>query len=86
VSLLAREAEALLKAAANRAPIASARMIAFARTCLEGSAVGRLALAVLDGGVFAPRRAIELAKVVLNQAANTNPAEPAIQAKTKGGQ
>ena len=31
---------------------------------MEVSEVGRLALPVLEGGVFAPRRALELAEVV----------------------
>ena len=44
-------------------------MRSFARACLEVTDVGRLALAVLDGGVFAPRRALELAKLVHDTAA-----------------
>jgi hypothetical protein len=35
-------------------------MRAFAPACLEVSEVGRLALAVLEGGVFAPRRERQL--------------------------
>ena len=40
------------------------RVVAFARACLELTEAGRLALAVLDGRVFAPRRALELAAMV----------------------
>ena len=63
-ALLAAEARTLLMAAASGIPVESERMRAFARACLELTEVGRLALAVLDGGVFAPRRALELAKTV----------------------
>ena len=62
--LLAAEARILLLAAASGIPVEPERMRAFARACLELTEVGRLALAVLDGGVFAPRRALELAKTV----------------------
>lgn len=51
-------------AAASGIPVEAERMWAFARACLEVSEVGRLALAVLDGGVFAPRRALELVRLV----------------------
>lgn len=61
-------------AAANGIPVESEPMRAFARACLEVSEVGRLALAVLDGGVFAPRRALELAKTVCDAVAATAPA------------
>jgi len=54
--LLAAEARSLLVAAASGIPVEPERMRAFAGACLEVSEVGRLALAVLDGGVFAPRR------------------------------
>jgi hypothetical protein len=36
----------------------------FARACLDASEAGRLALAVLEGGVLAPR-AVELAMLVV---------------------
>ena len=62
--LLAAEARTLLMAAASGIPVESERMRAFARACLELTEVGRLALAVLDGGVFAPRRALELANII----------------------
>ena len=58
-------------AAASGIPVESERMRAFARACLELTEVGRLALAVLDGGVFAPRRALELAKTVTDAVAAT---------------
>ena len=63
-ALLATQARTLLTAGASGIPVESERMRACARACLEVSEVGRLALAVLDGGVFAPRRALELAKTV----------------------
>ena len=65
--VLAGEAQAILDAAASEQDIEGARLIAFARACLEGSETGRLALAVLDGGLFAPRRALELAARVLGE-------------------
>jgi hypothetical protein len=64
VELLAAEARALLDAARLKEDVDRARIVAFARACLEISEAGRLALAVLDGGVFAPRRALELAAMV----------------------
>ena len=72
-ALLGTEARSLLLAAASGIPVESERMRAFARACLDLTEVGRLALAVLDGGVFAPRRALELAKTV----ADTVAARPA---------
>ena len=63
--LLAAEAEALLDAASTGTPVEQERLRAFARACIELSEWGRLALAVLDGGVFVPRRALELAADVL---------------------
>jgi hypothetical protein len=62
--LLAAEARGLLEAAQRRESVERARVVAFARACLELTEAGRLALAVLDGGVFAPRRALELAAMV----------------------
>ena len=62
--LLAAEARRLLEAAQGRESVERARVVAFARACLEVTEAGRLALAVLDGGVFAPRRALELAAMV----------------------
>ena len=66
--LLAGEAQALLDAAANREEVSGERLRAFARACLELSEPGRLALAVLDGGLFASRRALELAAYVTREA------------------
>ncbi len=60
-ALLAVEAQALLDAAAGQEPVELERLQVFARACLEMSETGRLALAVLDGGLFASRRALELA-------------------------
>jgi integrase len=55
-TLLANEAQALLDAAANQQQVETERLRAFARACLELSETGRLALAVLDGGLcVAPR-------------------------------
>jgi hypothetical protein len=62
--LLAAEARSLLEAAQRRESVERARVVAFARACLELTEAGRLALAVLDGGVFAPRRALDLAAMV----------------------
>jgi len=67
-TLLANEAQALLDAAASQQQVETERLRAFARACLELSETGRLALAVLDGGLFASRRALELAAQVLRDA------------------
>ena len=67
-TLLANEAQALLDAAASQQQVETARLREFARACLELSETGRLALAVLDGGLFASRRALELAAHVLRDA------------------
>jgi hypothetical protein len=61
-----------LDAAASRHDVEAARLREFARGCLEMSEVGRLALAVLDGGLFAPRRALELAARVLADSAQAD--------------
>jgi hypothetical protein len=62
--LLAAETRALLDAARDRVPVDGKRLVAFARACVELTPAGRLALAVVDGGPFAPRRALELAALV----------------------
>ena len=67
-TLLANEAQALLDAAASQQHVETERLRAFARACLELSETGRLALAILDGGLFASRRALELAVHVLRDA------------------
>ena len=51
------EARALLAAAERREPVAMAR----ARACVEMTEIDRLAMNVIDGGLFAPARMIELA-------------------------
>jgi hypothetical protein len=63
--LLRSEAQSLLASAAHREPAELARLQGFARACLELTDVGRLALSVLDGGLFAPRRALELAEHIM---------------------
>jgi hypothetical protein len=94
--LLGAEARAVLQAAQRREPVERARVVAFARACLELTEMGRLALAVLDGGVFAPRRALELAAMVtavpeapdrkasVNRDHHTRRAERAVRGETVG--
>ena len=65
LELLRGEAESLLACAAERRPAELSRLPGFARACLELTEAGRLALAVIDGGVFAPRRALELAEHIV---------------------
>jgi hypothetical protein len=65
VTALVAEARALLDAAGRREPVAMARARAFARACVEMMEVGRSAMAVMDGGVFAATRLVELAEKVL---------------------
>ena len=65
VEVLRSEAQSLLASAAGREPAELKRLQGFARACLEMTDVGRLALAVLDGGLFAPRRALELAEHIM---------------------
>jgi hypothetical protein len=65
VDVLRSEAQSLLASAAERQPAELARLQGFARACLEMTDVGRLALAVLDSGLFAPRRALELAEHIM---------------------
>jgi integrase len=64
VNDLPAEAVALLGVAAGGAPVPEERIRAFARAVIELTPVTRMALAVLDGGPYAPRRAIELAQAV----------------------
>lgn len=49
----------------RRAPPGKSRIVAFARSVLELAELGELALKVLDGGVFAGRRSLELALQVI---------------------
>ncbi|HKO49968.1 MAG TPA: hypothetical protein VJV79_19690 [Polyangiaceae bacterium] len=65
--VLVGEAQAILDVAASEQDVEGARLVAFARACLQLSETGRLALAVLDGGLFAPTRALELAARVLRE-------------------
>ena len=69
IELLAAEARELLESAREQAVVDRGRVVAFARAYLELTEAGRLALAVLDGGVFAPRRALQLAAMVVDGAA-----------------
>lgn len=79
IELLRAEARALLEAAEARRPVEVERLRAFARAFLEADELGRLALAVLDGGLFAGRRALELAAALLE-------AEPAnVEQAGEGG-
>jgi hypothetical protein len=64
MELLVAEARFLLDAARDRAPVDGKRLVAFARVCIELTPAGRLAMAVVDGGPFAPRRALELAALI----------------------
>ena len=66
--LLALEARALLDAASRREPITAARAHRFARAVIESMAIGPAALGVLDGGVLAGARLVELAGAVLKAA------------------
>jgi len=59
---LVAEAWALLAAAERREPVSVARARAFARACVEMTEIGRAAMAVMDGGVFAGTRLVELAE------------------------
>ena len=59
------EALALLEAASGQRAVSAARARAFARACIERDALGRAALAVLDGGAFAGTRLVELAEGVV---------------------
>jgi hypothetical protein len=59
------EATALLEAARTGEKIAAERARDFARAVLELEKVGRLALAVLDGGLFMGSRVVDLASAYL---------------------
>jgi hypothetical protein len=65
---LIAEARALLEAAERREPVAMARARAFARASVEMTEIGRAAMAVMDGGVFAGARLVELAERVVRDA------------------
>jgi integrase len=65
---LAGGAVALLAAAASGESVDADALANFARSAIETTELGRLALAVIDGGEHAPRRAIELCRLILAQA------------------
>lgn len=75
----------MLLAAASEIPVKPEHLRTFERACLEVSDVGHLALAVLDGGVFAPRRALELAKLVHDAAAATSTAHVVVPGTRRHG-
>src|SRR5690606_21103140 len=58
------EAVAVLAAAATGEPVDEARVRALALAAIALTPLGRLALAVLEGGEFAPRRTVELARAL----------------------
>ena len=66
-ALLVEEARALLAAAERRETVSIERARAFARACIEMTDVGRAAMAVMDGGVFAGARLVELAERVVRE-------------------
>lgn len=65
---LGGSAVALLGRAAAGEPVDDAELGAFARAALASTELGRLALGVLEGGPHAPRRALELARLVAAEA------------------
>jgi integrase len=65
---LADGAVALLAAAAAGEAVDADALANLARAAIETTELGRLALAVIDGGEHAPRRAIELCRLILAQA------------------
>jgi integrase len=66
VNSLRAEAVAILGAAAAGDTVTEDRLRDMARGAIGLSAIGRLALGVLDGGPYAPRRAIELARLIVD--------------------
>ena len=66
-TVLVAEARALLAAAERREPVSMGRARAFARACVEMTEMGRAAMAVMDGGVFAGARLVELAERVVRE-------------------
>jgi hypothetical protein len=63
--VLVAEARGLLVAAERREPVSVARARAFARACVEMTETGRAAMGVMDGGVFAGARLVELAEKIV---------------------
>ena len=70
--LLLAEAMVLLDRASRRKPIDTARANRFARAVIESMPLGPPALGVLDGGVLAGARLVELAGAVLALLGNRN--------------
>jgi hypothetical protein len=66
-TVLVAEARALLAAAERREPVPMTRARAFARACVEMTEMGRVAIGVMDGGVFAGARLVELAERVVRE-------------------
>lgn len=66
---LTAAAESLLIAAAGDHAVEPELLESFALQALESTEIGRLALGVIDGGVHAPRRALELAQLISATAA-----------------
>ena len=64
-TMLVAEARALLGAAERREAVSMVRARAFARACVEMTEIGRAAMGVMDGGVFAGARLVELAERVV---------------------
>lgn len=63
---LSARSHALLRSAAAGEPVDNSTLYAFARLVMASSEMGRLALSVLDGGAFAPTRAVELAQLIVS--------------------
>jgi hypothetical protein len=63
--ILRREAVAILAAAKRGEGVSAECAQSFARAVMQLSDVGRVALAVLDGGLFTGARLVELADLVL---------------------
>jgi hypothetical protein len=63
--VLVAEARALIGAAERREAVSVERARAFARACVEMTERGRAAMGVMDGGVFAGARLVELAERVV---------------------
>lgn len=65
---LVSAATSLIRCARDGVCVDATELYAFARLALESTELGRLALAVLDGGAFAPMRAVELATLIVESA------------------
>ena len=69
------EAVAILAAAASGEPVDEDRVRTLALSAIALTPVGRLALAVLEGGPFTPRRVIELARMLADAPARARSEE-----------